>query len=235
MSVKTELLNSPVFAIGITALLYWLSTLVRARYRWVNPLVAASVVLILLLYALHIPYATYRAGGDVFSYLLGPATVALAVPMHNQSSKLRVSLRSFAVVVMAGSMVGMLTAGGVAWMLGASHRAIMSAIPKSVTTPIAIEVSKQLGGDPAITAAMVLITGVVGSIVGPSVLRLVQISHDNAIGAAIGTSSHAIGTASLIRNSEAQGSVSSLAMTMAGVFTSISATLLILIWRYLHG
>ena len=102
----------------------------------------------------------------------------------------------------------------------------MSAIPKSVTTPIAIEASEELHGNPTITATMVLISGLVGSVLGPGVLRSVRIVHDHAIGAAIGTSSHALGTASLIRESEVQGSISSLAMAMAGILTSILAMLL---------
>lgn len=234
MNLETGVFNSPAFAICITLLLYRISVRVQSHYRWANPLVTASVALVLMLYTLHIPYVNYRAGGDVFSYLLGPATVALGVPMYKQSITMKGSLRRLVVVVMAGSIVGMLTAGVVAWMLGASHQVIMSAIPKSVTTPIAMEVSKQLHGDPAITAAMVILTGVLGSIVGPSVLSLAHISHDNAIGAAIGTSSHAIGTASLIRSSEVQGSVSSLAMTMAGVFTSIFAMFLIFFWHCMN-
>jgi putative effector of murein hydrolase len=125
----------------------------------------------------------------------------------------------------------MVTAGLGAWMFGASHEVIMSTLPKSVTTPIAIQVSENLHGNPAITAAMVLISGLLGSIVGPSVLRMSRIQHDHAIGAAIGTSSHALGTASLLSHSEVQGSVSSLAMAMAGVITSILAMLLSWFWH----
>ena len=107
----------------------------------------------------------------------------------------------------------------------------MSTIPKTVTTPIAIQVSEELHGNPAITAAMVIITGLLGSIVGPIVLRIAHIRHDHALGAAMGTSSHAVGTATLFQTSDAQGSVSSLAMAMAGVITSILAMLLTWWWR----
>jgi putative effector of murein hydrolase len=108
---------------------------------------------------------------------------------------------------------------------------IMSVIPKSVTTPIAVEVSEELHGNPAITAAMVLLTGLLGSIAGPWVLGVFRIRHNHAVGAAIGTSSHAIGTASSLRRSEVQGSVSSLAMVMAGVITSVLAMVLTWSWR----
>jgi predicted murein hydrolase (TIGR00659 family) len=231
MRLLTGVLNSPTFAIVITIALYWISQHVHSRYPWANPLITASVALVLLLYVLHIPYARYRIGGDMFSYLLGPATVALGVPMYKQGIKLKGSLRRLLVVVLAGSIVGMVTAGGVAWMFGASREVIMSTLPKSVTTPIAIQVSEELHGNPAITAAMVLLSGLLGSVVGPSVLRMSHILHDYAHGAAIGTSSHAIGTASLIRHSEVQGSVSSLAMAIAGIITSILAMLLTWYWH----
>jgi predicted murein hydrolase (TIGR00659 family) len=226
MSVMSIVFCNPVFSIVITLLLYWASLRVHSRYPWANPLLAASIALVLLLYGLHIPYSRYRVGGEAFSLLLGPATVALGVPMYKQGVKLKGSLKRLLVVVMSGSIVGMVTAGVAAWWLGAPREIIMSAIPKSVTTPIAIQVSESLHGDPTITAAMVLISGLLGSIIGPWVLRLARILHDHAIGSAIGTSSHAIGTASLIRRSEVQGSVSSLAMAMAGVTTSILAMLL---------
>jgi predicted murein hydrolase (TIGR00659 family) len=231
LTLLTHIFSLPLFAVGITIALYWFSLHVHSRYPWANPLITASVALVLLLYLLHIPYAHYRLGGDMFAYLLGPATIALGVPMYKQGIKLKGSLRRLLVVVLAGSMVGMITAGGVAWMFGASRQVIMSSIPKSVTTPIAMEVSEELHGNPAITAAMVLVSGLLGSVVGPGVLRMAHIMHDHAIGAAIGTSSHAIGTATLIRDSEVQGSVSSLAMAMAGVLTSVMAVLLSWYWH----
>jgi predicted murein hydrolase (TIGR00659 family) len=226
VSVITRSLDSPVFAIAITLGLYWLSLHLQKRWQWASPLVTASGALVFLLFILRIPYASYQTGGNFFTYLLGPATVALGVPMYKQGVKLKGALRRLLVVVLAGSVVGMVTAGVVAWLCGASREVIMSTLPKSVTTPIAIQISTELHGNPAITAAMVLVTGVLGSIAGPPVLRMAHILHDHAHGAAIGTSSHAVGTASLMRHSEVQGSVSSLAMAMAGVITSILAMLI---------
>jgi predicted murein hydrolase (TIGR00659 family) len=231
MTLLAWAIHTPVFAIVLTLAIYWVALHVHTRFPWANPLASASIALVLVLYALQIPYARYRAGGDLFSYLLGPATVALGVPMYKQAVKLKGSLRRLFVVVLAGSIVGMVTSGVVAWLLGASHEIVMSAIPKSVTTPIAIEVSKELQGDPTITAALVLLSGLLGSMVGPGILRMARILHEDAVGSAIGTSSHAIGTAALIRRSETQGSVSSLAMAMAGVITAVLASLLT--W-YLH-
>jgi putative effector of murein hydrolase len=145
--------------------------------------------------------------------------------MYKQAMKLKGTLRRLFIVVLAGSIVGMVSSGVVAWLFGAPPRMIMSAIPKSVTTPIAIEVSKELHGDPTITAALVLISGVLGSVAGPELLRRANILHKHAVGAAVGTASHALGTATLIRRCEVQGAVSSLAMTMTGVITSVLASL----------
>ncbi len=225
-------LSHSALYIALTLVIYVVSLLAHSRYSWMHPLLSATIVLIFVLWALHIPYSAYSTGGDVFSYLLGPATVALGVPMFKQGLKLKGSLRRLLLVVLAGSIVGMVTAGGVAALLGASRQVVISTLAKSVTTPIAIQVTKQLHGDPAITAALVLLSGLLGSIIGPRVLRLAHILHDHAIGSAIGTSSHAIGTSALLHHSEEQGSVSSLAMAMAGVITSILATLLTWYWRW---
>ena len=192
--------HGPAFAIVITLLLYVASLRLQRRYPWANPLMTATVALILLLYMMHISYAQYRVGGNAFAYLLGPATVALGVPMYKQGKKLKGSLGRLLAVVVVGSIVGMVSAGLVAWMCGASHQVVLSTLPKSVTTPIAIQLSTEMHGDPAITAAM-------------------------------GTSSHALGTATLIQRSEVQGSVSSMAMAMAGVVTSIFAMLVTRYWQ----
>jgi predicted murein hydrolase (TIGR00659 family) len=226
-----EMILRSVLAIAVTVALYWAALRVQGRWAWANPLITATAAVVVVLVVLHIPYERYREGSALLTYLLGPATVALAVPMYRQGIKLRRSLGRLALVVLAGSLVGMATAGGVAWMFGGSHEVVASAIPKSVTTPIAVEVCEELHGNPAITVAMVLVTGLLGSAVGPWLLGMFSIRHDHEVGAAVGTSAHAIGSASLIRRFEIQGSVSSLAMVMAGIFTSVLAMILSWVWR----
>lgn len=227
----SSVFGNAVSAVVVTVAIYLGALRVHRRWLWANPLITGAAALVAVLWALKVPYSRYRVGGDVFTYLLGPATVALAVPMYKQVQVLRKSLGRLMLVVSAGAAVGMVTAAGTAWLMGASHRFVASAVPKSVTTPIAVQVSQALGGDSAITIAMVLLTGLLGAVVGPAMLRLVGIRHEHAIGAAVGTASHAIGTASLIRQSEVQGSVSSLAMVLAGVVTSVLAMGLGWMWR----
>jgi putative effector of murein hydrolase len=150
--------------------------------------------------------------------------------MYRHGQALKGALPRLALVVLAGSVVGMVTAGLTAHLLGAPLPVVMSAVPKSVTTPIAIEVSRELKGIPQITIALVILAGV-GATFGPLLLRLAGVRGDLAIGAAMGTASHGIGTASLVRHSELQASVSSWAMAAAGVCVSLMAALMMLFLR----
>jgi predicted murein hydrolase (TIGR00659 family) len=225
------LIEHPVFSIAFTVLAYALAIMLHRRWRWIPPIVVACMPIVALLLLVHEPYAQYNLGGNVLTWLLGPATVALAVPMYRHGVHLKRSLPTLALIVLAGSVVGMVTAGVTAWLLGAPLPVIMSTIPKSVTTPIAIEVSRELNGIPQITIALVILAGVLGASFGVPLLRLVGVRDDRAIGAAIGSASHGVGTASLVQHSEMQATVSSWAMAAAGVFTSLLAALLKLFLR----
>jgi len=227
----TSWTRSPVVSIALTLAAYWLALALHRRWRWVPPIVATCVPIVALLLLLREPCEIYTAGGSYFTWWLGPATAALAVPMYRHGMALRRSLPRLIVIVLAGSMVGMITAGVTAWLFGAPRAVIMSTIPKSVTTPIAIEVSSELGGIPQITIAMVILAGVLGAVFGPALLRLVGVRENKAVGAAVGCASHGVGTASLVRRSEMQATVSSWAMAAAGVFTSLLAIVLKLLLR----
>jgi predicted murein hydrolase (TIGR00659 family) len=221
-----EWVRNPIFSIALTLAAYAPAIMLHRRWRWIPPIVAACLPIVAVLLIFHEPYADYNQGGSYLTWLLGPATVALAVPMYRHGVTLRPSLPKLAVIVLAGSVVGMVTAGGTAWLLGAPLPVVMSTVPKSVTTPIAIEVCRELKGIPQITIALVILAGVLGASFGPPLLRLAGVRDDRAIGAAMGTASHGVGTASLVRHSELQASVSSWAMAAAGVFTSLLAALL---------
>jgi predicted murein hydrolase (TIGR00659 family) len=226
-----EWIRNPVFSIALTVAAYTAALALHRRWRWIPPIVAACIPIVALLVAMQETYAEYNRGGAVLSWLLGPATVALAAPMYRHGMALRRSLPRLALVVFAGAVVGMASAGLTAWLMGAPMAVVMSTVPKSVTTPIAIEVSNELGGIPQITVGLVILTGVLGASFGPALLRLVGVRDNRAVGAAIGTASHGIGTASLVRRSEMQATVSSWAMAAAGVFTSLLAAALALLVR----
>jgi predicted murein hydrolase (TIGR00659 family) len=223
--------RNPAVSIAITLLAYALAVALHRRWRWIPPIVAACAPIMLLLLALGEPYGDYNRGGSLLTWILGPATVALAVPMYRQGKILRPLLPRLTVVVVAGAVVGMGSAGLMAWLLGAPLPVIMSTVPKSVTTPIAVELCKELKGIPQITIALVICAGVMGASFGVPLLRLAGVRNGLAIGAAMGTASHGVGTASLLRHSELQASVSSWAMAAAGVFTSVLAAMLMLFLR----
>jgi predicted murein hydrolase (TIGR00659 family) len=227
----TDLVAHPLFSIAITIASYWLALQFHHRWRWVPPIIVACIPIGVLLGVVQEPYPTYNRGGNFLTWWLGPATVALAVPMYRNGLALRSSLPRLALIVFIGALVGMVTAGGTAWLLGAPLPVVMSAVPKSVTTPIAIEVCRQLHGIPQITIALVILAGVFGASFGPHLLALLGVRENRAVGAAIGTASHGIGTASLVRHSEMQATVSSWAMAAAGVFTSVLGAILSLFLR----
>ncbi len=224
-------LRSPAFSVFLTVGAYAVALALHRRWRWIPPIVAACLPIIALLLLMREPYAEYDRGGNLLTWWLGPATVALAVPIYRNGQRLRRSLPRLLGIVFAGAVVGMTTAGLTAWLLGAPTSVVMSVVPKSVTTPIAIEVCRELGGIPQITIAMVILAGVLGATFGPMVLRLAGVRDDRAIGVAVGSSSHGIGTASLVRRSEMQAAVSSWAMATSGVITSLLAALLALFLR----
>ena len=226
-----QVVRYPVLSITFTCVAYAVGLALHRRWRWIPPIVAAGLPIACFLLVVGVPYSDYKVGGDYLTWWLGPATVALAVPMFRQGKLLRASLPRLTVVVVAGAVVGMFTAGLTAWLLDAPFRVVMSTIPKSVTTPIAIEVSRELHGIPEITVALVILAGILGASFGRPLLRLCGVRNSQAIGAAMGTASHGIGTASLVHHSELQASVSSWAMAAAGVFTSLLAALLTMMMR----
>lgn len=222
---------SIALSLALTIGSYALALRLHRKFSWAAPIVFACIPIIAVLYILRIPLLEYDRGGSLLTWWLGPATVALAVPMYRNGLGLRRILPRLSLIVLVGAIVGMVTAAGSAWLLGAPASIVMSAVPKSVTTPIAIEICRQLRGIPQITIAMVIVSGILGATFGTHLLRLVGVTNDHAIGAAVGTSSHGIGTASLIRSSDVQAAASSWAMTAAGVFTSVIGSLLALLSR----
>jgi predicted murein hydrolase (TIGR00659 family) len=228
-----EITGNPVFGVALTLGVYALAMAAHSRVKWAHPLLTTCGVLYLVLRLLHIQPQQYQLGGSMISFFLGPATIALGVPMYKQANQLKKSLPVLSVGVIAGAVVGMITAGVTAALLGAPPQLVMSCLPKSVTTPIAMEVSRQLHGVPEVSASMAIIAGIVGSLIGPSLLRRVRVSNHMAVGAAMGTSSHALGTARVLRDSEVQGSTASLAMAMAGITTALLAMAVPWIMRHI--
>ncbi len=218
------LIGSPVFGVTITFVVYAIasSLYVRSgRRALLNNVMVSIAVLIGILVATGIDYETYVHGGRIISFFLGPAVVALGVPLYERIPTIRRNARAISVAVIAASVTGIVSAAGIAALLGASHEVIMSIAPKSVTTPIAMGIAESLGGIPALSAAIVIVTGVLGAVVGPAFLRIIGVRTATAFGIAMGSSAHGIGTARAAEESILAEAISGLALSLNGIVTAV--------------
>lgn len=224
---------SPLLHLTLTLVVYQTSTMIYRRAGMtplLNPVMLSIVVIVAILTATRTPYETYFDGAQFVHFLLGPATVALAIPLYRQFDKVRRSAFALLVSVIAGSAAAAGSAVGIGWLLGGTREALASLAPKSVTTPVAMAISEQLGGLPSLTAVLVIATGIVGAILGPYVLNALHVRNMAARGLAMGTASHGIGTARAMQVDELAGAFSGLAMGLNALATAI---LLPIVWRLL--
>ncbi|MCG6856885.1 MAG: LrgB family protein [Salaquimonas sp.] len=222
---------SPLLHLTLTLVAYQAGTWVYRRTGnnpLANPVLIAVVALVGLLLATGTDYATYFAGAQFVHFLLGPATVALAIPLYRQFAHVRRSGVAILASIVAGSITAALSAAGIAWALGASASSVISIAPKSVTAPVAMGISQRLGGLPSLTAALVILTGITGAMLGPLVLNLIRVRDWRARGLAMGTAAHGIGTARALQVNEVAGAFAGLAMGLNALATAI---LLPIVWR----
>lgn len=192
----------------------------------VNPVLIAMGLIIGLLLATGTPYRTYFDGAQFVHFLLGPATVALAIPLYRQIQHVRRSLLGILVAVLVGSLTAIASAVGIAWALGATEGTLLSLAPKSATAPVAMAIAEQVGGLPTLTAPVVILTGITGAMTATTLLRLLRIKDWRAGGLAIGLASHGIGTARAFQVNEVAGAFSGLAMGLNALATAILVPLL---------
>lgn len=188
-----------------------------------NPLLVSLAIMIPLLTYFKIPYETYYQANNWINYLLQPAVVALAYPLYEQLPQIRANWRIIALACGVGSLLSMLTATVIAVTMDTDPILIASLLGKSVTTPIAMEVSSHLGGEPAIAAILVLLVGLFGAMMAYPIYSILNITHPIAKGLTMGTVSHALGTATCAEKSSEDAAFSSLALVVCGVITSILA------------
>lgn len=191
-----------------------------------NPLLVAVLLIIIFLTVFHIDVDTYNKSGEFINMFLGPSTVVLAVPLYKQMDLLKKNAAAILTGISVGSIIGICMIIGISYYLGLDSDIIKSLIPKSVTTPIGIAISSQLGGIVPITVLAVIVTGIIGSIIGPAVCRIFRINNKVAIGVAIGTASHAVGTSKALELGEVEGAMSSLSIGIAGIVTVILAPII---------
>lgn len=191
-----------------------------------NPVLISVVLVILVLKLTDTDYQTYFQGAQFVHFLLEPATVALALPLYRQLGALRRSMLAVGAALVVGSMFAAASAMAIARSLGADSQTVLSMAPKSVTMPIAMGVAEQIGGLPSLTAALVLLTGICGAVIGPWVLDRVRVEDPRARGLAFGTAAHGIGTARALQESQIAGAFSGLAMGLNGLITALLVPLL---------
>jgi predicted murein hydrolase (TIGR00659 family) len=193
---------------------------------WLIPVFTAVPVIVCVLLLTGTPYASYQLGTAWLSLLVGPATVALALPLYAQRARIRRLWRPIAVSLTVGCIVALLSAIGIAWVLGGSLESIVSLAPKSATIPIALPLAERFGGLPSLAAVAVAITGIAGTIVAPWLLRRLHCTDPAVEGFALGLTAHAIGTARSIQIHPTAGAFSALAMGLNGVATAVAMPLL---------
>lgn len=213
------------WSLPLTIVVFFAARKLAIRYKspLLNPLLIAMLVIIPLLVLTNTPYANYFQGSEVLNDLLQPAVVALAFPLYEQLHQIRARWKSIITVCFIGSVTAMCTGTSVALLLGASPEIAASILPKSVTTPIAMAVGGSIGGIPAISAMCVILVGVFGAVFGHSLFNFLRIRAKASRGLAMGSASHALGTARCAEVDFQEGAFSSLALVVCGIITSLLA------------
>jgi len=216
-----EIFASPFFGITLCILTYeigvWIET--RTRLAVANPLLIAVVLCIGVIKLFSIPLASFNVGGELVSVFLGPATAVLALAIYLQLARLKKYLLPVLAGTIVGSVVSVTSAFWLCRLFGLDAALTKSMLVKSVTTPFAIAISKNIGGIPSVSVAAVVLTGILGAVFAPLLIKLFRVKSPIAQGVAIGTSSHAVGTSKAIVLGEVQGAMSGVAIGMAGVVT----------------
>ena len=220
-----EYLSNDYFLLTLTFGVYFLAKLVRKLLRLpvFNPILVSIAFLIIFLRVADVDYEEYRVSGAKIDFWLKPAVVALGVPLYKQLNSIRHEILPILLSQLAGCVVGVVSVVGIARLMGASTEVVLSLAAKSVTTPIAMEVTESVGGIPALTATIVVFVGIFGAITGFRILRYGHIGMPSSQGISLGTASHAVGTSAAMERSMEHGAYASLGLTLNGIFTAILA------------
>jgi predicted murein hydrolase (TIGR00659 family) len=218
-----DVIASPVFGVLISLIAYEIGNFIKQKLKLsiFNPLLIAIIILLIFLSKFNIKYEDYNNGGQVISFFLAPATVALALPLYKKFSLFKKNAVPILVGILCGVISGIICVIGISKIFGLSSELTKSLIPKSITTPIGMALSNQLGGLPAITVVAIIITGIFGSIIGPFLNKILKVNDSVAMGIAMGNASHAVGTAKAMEIGETEGAMSSLTIAISGIITVI--------------
>ncbi len=223
--MKEFLTDSVFFGVAITLMTYELGLWIKKKTKLAvcNPLLIAIVATILFLLTFHIDYSVYQKGAQYISYLLTPATVCLAVPLYEQFELLKKNWKAVLAGIFSGVLTSLTCILVLSILFGLNHEQYVTLLPKSITTAIGMGVSEELGGIVTITVAVIVVTGVFGYITADAILKLFHIEEPIAKGVAIGSASHAAGTARAMELGEIEGAMSSLSIAVSGLLTVVFA------------
>lgn len=224
----SEIFSSPFFGITLCILTYefglWLNRKLKTPVA--NPLLIAIVLVIVILQVFHIPLSDFNQGGDFIAMFLAPATASLALSIYSQYDKLKANLIPILAGSAVGSLVSMGSVYGMCRLFRLDEKLTVSMLPKSVTTPIAMEITAQNGGLVPVTVAAVVITGIMGAMLAPLFIKVFRVKNPVEAGVAIGTCSHALGTTKAVELGEVEGAMSGIAIGTAGLMTVLFSLLL---------
>ena len=220
--IEQSLFFGPVISLA----LYEVGLLIKRRYKLaiLNPLLITAIVLIAFLAVSGVEYDSYNASAKYISYFLTPATVALAVPLYEQFKLLKDNLAAVLCGILAGVLTSLVSILLLSKLFGLTHEQYVTLLPKSITTAIGMGVSEEMGGITAITVAVICVTGMIGDMTSEWLFKIWRIRHPVAKGLALGTASHAMGTAKAMEMGEVEGAMGSLAIVTAGLLTVIGAS-----------
>ena len=230
-----ELLQSPVFALWLTVCAFYLAQQLyklSKRSSFLHPTIIGAIAVAALLPLLNLDYATYFEGNDLLLFFLGPATVALAVPLYQQIYLIRSLWWPILITTLAGGTFAAVSAVGIAYLAGANTETLLSLAPKSITTPIAIAVADETGGNMSLAAGAVMLTAAIGITLAPPIYRLLGIRDPRVWGFCLGLNAHGMGTSRAFELDKTAGAFSSLALCLTGGFSAAAIPVAVSLFRH---
>ncbi len=217
------LTNSSYFGFVITIILYYICVQIKNKTKnnLLNPLLTCTILIVTILLLCNITYDTYNNGAKYISYFLTPTTVCLAIPLYKQIKILKKNIMAIISGILAGVLANAIVIVGLVKLFGLSNQLGTSLLPKSITTPIALGVVEELGGLSSITVFAVILSGIIGAVIAPTLFKILKINEEVSQGLACGTASHGSGTATALELGEIQGAISGLAITVTGLITTL--------------
>ena len=218
--------NSVFWGVALSFVAYGIGMMLQKKFRLAvfNPLLISVILIMLFLNISKIDYKVYQDGADVISYFLTPATVCLAIPLYEQMELLKKNFKAIMIGIFSGVLTSLVSVLAMSVFFRLNHKEYTTLLPKSITTAIGMGVSEELGGYVTLTVAIIIITGILGSILAESACKIFHITEPIAKGVAIGTASHAIGTSKAMEMGETEGAISGLSIAVTGLLTVVGAS-----------